>query len=225
MKSGTCVALLLAGAFFLSSCYHQDDHYSGAGNGNYNNNNGNTGSGGYPYVFDEEFNGGDHYGWTFTDAADSAYASITSGSYQYVDYSAVLSNLAVVNTGANTGGNFTVTTRIKSNKVMGLIFGASGTDNGYAFFIDTAGNYSLYREGYGGAASTVIIPFTQDSANALKNNWNVLEIDQVSNTWTGFINGAQVFSFAAPSLAGAQFGFKVLPGTIGYADYLMVKSY
>jgi len=156
MKSGTCVALLLAGVFFLSSCYRQDHHYSGAGNGNYNNNNGNTGSGGYPYVFDEEFNGGDHYGWTFTDAADSAYASITGGSYQYVDYSAVLSNLAVVNTGANTGGNFTVTARIKSNKVMGLIFGASGTDNGYAFFIDTAGNYSLYREGYGGAASTVI---------------------------------------------------------------------
>ena len=215
-------AMLVAGSLIFSSCYRHDNYDYPQNN---NNNHHTTNTGGYTYEFDEEFNGADLYGWTFADAADSAYSSITGGSYQYVDYSAMLSNMVVVNTGANTNSNFTVTTRIKSNKIMGLIFGASSTDNGYALYIDTAGNYSLYREGFGTAASTVIIPSTQDSLYAIKNNWNVLELDQINNTWTAYINGTMIFNIASSPLSGSQFGFKVLPGTIGYADYLDVKSY
>ena len=211
--------LLLAGTI-LTSCV-QKNYY----NTNPNNNNNNNNNTGYTYTFDEEFNGSDNYGWNFTDAADSAYASITAGSYQYVDYSLAKSNMSVVSTGANMTGNFTITTRIKSNNLMGLIFGASSTDNGYAFYVDSAGYYSLYKEGAGTVASTVIIPSTQDTLYALKKDWNALEVDQVNNTWTGYINGTQVFTMAARSLSGASTGFKILPGTIGYADYLTVKSY
>jgi hypothetical protein len=230
MKSANCLAIVglcLITTLTVTSCYHRDDYNSYPNN---NNSNGNTGTRGninpgYPAEFDEEFNGTDHYAWSFTDAADSAYASISNGSYQYVDYSAVLSNFLTVNTGINTQINFSVIARIKSNKIMGLVFGASTSDNGYAFYIDTAGNYSLYKEGTGSTASTVVIPSTQDTAHAVKNNWNTLEIDQANNQWTGSINGNQVFQITAPAVTGSAFGFKVLPGTIGYADYLVVKNY
>ena len=213
-----CLLLGLSASF--TSCVRRDhDDYNTYPNNtnNNNNNNGNT-------VFDEEFNATDNYAWAFTDAADSAYAGISNGNYQYVDYSTKLSNMSVVSTGINTQNNFTVSTSIKSNNIMGLIFGASPSNNGYAFYIDTAGNYSLYQEGYGSAASTVIIPSTQDTLYAIKNNYNTLEVDQTNGTWTGYINGTQVFSMAARSLAGNNFGFKVLPGTIGYADYIIVKN-
>ena len=215
------VVLFFAGMAIFTSCMQRDDYNTNPNNTGHNNNWHNPG---YPQEFDEEFNGADNYGWSFTDAADSAYASITNGSYQYVDYSAILSNMSVVNTGVNTNGNFTVQTRVKSNKVMGLIFGASAADNGYAFYIDTAGNYSLYKEGMGTTASTLIIPSTYDSL-AAKNDWNTLEVDQTSSNWTGFINGTQVFQMTARPISGANFGFKILPGTVGYADYLVVKSY
>jgi len=223
--------LLLSGSLLFTSCYERGD-YNAAPNNNYNNNYNNRGNTtttninpGYPAEMDEEFNGPDHYGWTFTDAADSTYGSVSNGSYQLVDYGTTLSSMIVVNTGINTQSNFTVTTRIESNKIMGLVFGASATSNGYAFYIDTSGNYSLYKEGTGTTASTVIIPSTQDSLYAVKDSWNVLEINQTDSTWTGYINGTQVFSMAASSLSGSEFGFKILPGTIGYADYLVVKNY
>jgi hypothetical protein len=170
--------------------------------------------------FDEQFNGTDAHGWSFTDTADSAYAGISNGSYQYVDYSAVKSSATVVPTGVNVGKNFVVKTRLKSNNVMGLIFGASSTNYGYAFYIDTAGNYALYQEYPGSNASIPIIPFTEDTLYAHKNDWNDLEVDQVNGVWTGYINGTQVFSMAARSLGGNSFGFKILPGTTGYADFL-----
>jgi len=220
------IGICVTGSMFLASCVQRNDYPYG-NNGN-NGNNGNyynhTTDTSYQNVFDEEFNGGDHYAWSFTDPTDSAYASISNGSYVYVDYSTVQSNMTVVNTGANTQGNFTVQTRIKSNNIMGLVFGASSSDNGYAFYIDTAGNYSLYKEGTGTSASTTIIPSTQDSLYAVKDNWNVLEIDQVGGNWTGYINGTQVFQMAARTISGSNFGFKVLPATVGYADYLVVKS-
>ncbi len=217
--------LLLTGSLVLTSCYQRDNYNQGPYNGNNNHHGNNNNTGAFNYIFDEEFNGSDNYGWNFADPADSAYATITGGSYEYVDYSALLSNMAVVNTSALTSQDFTVTTRIKSNKIMGLIFGASNTDNGYAFYVDTAGNYSLYKEGTGSVASTVIIPSTQDTLYASKNNWNTLELDQINNTWTGYINGTMIFNIAAQPLSGAQFGFKVLPGTTGFADYIVVKSY
>jgi hypothetical protein len=57
------------------------------------------------------------------------------------------------------------------------------------------------------------------------NGWNTIEIEQIGNRWKGYINGSQMFSIPAHTLAGNKFGFKVLPGTIGYADYLKVTSY
>lgn len=215
------LGLFMAGSALFASCV-QKDYYNSDPNNTNNNNNGHNP--GYTYEFDEEFNGPDNYGWTFTDATDSAYASITNGSYQYVDYSAVLSNASTVNTGANTQSNFSVLTRIKSNKQMGLIFGASATSNGYAFYIDTAGNYSLYQEGTDSTASTVVIASTADSS-ATRNNWNTLELDQTNGNWTGLINGTQVFQVTTRQLSGSRFGFKILPGTVGYADYLVVKNY
>jgi hypothetical protein len=176
-------------------------------------------------VYNEQFNGRDNTVWNFTDAVDSAFASVTDTGYQYVDYSAVKSSMTVVSTSANVADNFTVTTRVRSNNMIALIFGASATSNGYAFYVDTAGNYSLYEEGYGATASTVVIPSTQDTLYALKKNWNTLEIDQANGTWTGYINGTQVFSMTARSLAGGSFGFKILPGTIGYASSLEVQGY
>jgi hypothetical protein len=222
MIARQCVAiigLIVSGSFLFTSCIINEDH-----NATPNNNNNHNGGTTVSYQFNEEFNGADKYGWSFTNASDSAYASITNDAYQYVDYSAVKSNLAVVNTGINTQNNFTASTRIKSNKVMGLIFGASVTSNGYAFYIDTAGSYSLYREGFGFSPSTVVIPTTRDTLYARKNDWNVLQIDQVNNTWSGYINGTRVFTMSAGSLSGGQFGYKVLPGTIGYADYLIIKN-
>jgi len=213
------LGLLVAGAALFTSCERRD-YYNAPPN---NNNNGNTT--GNTYVFDEEFNGADNYGWDFSDPTDSAYASISNGSYVYTDYSAVKSNMSILSTGANVTNSLTITTRIKSSNMMGLIFGASSTSNGYAFYVDTAGNYSLYQEGNGANASIPIIPSTQDTLYALKKDWNTLEIDQVSGIWTGYINGTQVFTMAARSLGGSSFGFKILPGTVGYADYLVVKSY
>ena len=215
-QSLAIIGLLLAGTVAFTSCV-QKNYYEANPNNQGNNNNGS-----YSYTFDEEFNGADNYGWNFTDAADSAYASIINGNYQYVDYSSAKSNMSVVSTGANTAGNFTVQTRLQSNNMMGLIFGASSSDNGYALYIDGSGNYSLYKEGTG-VASTVIIPSTPDGS-AVKKGWNTIEVDQVNNNWTGYINGTQVFQVAARTVSGDRFGFKVLPGTIGYADYLIVNS-
>ena len=141
----SCAALFMAAGLLFSSCYHRDDYNSYPNNNNNNNNNNGNANNNSPrgnttqvdtVVYDEEFNGSDHQGWSFTDATDSAYTSITGGSYQYVDYSAVKSNFVTVNTGVSTSGNFKVTTRIKSNKIMGLVFGASSSDNGYAFYVD-----------------------------------------------------------------------------------------
>ena len=218
-------ALLGAALLFSASCV-QRNYYQATPN-NYNNNNHNNGNNDttYSYIFDEEFNGTDHYGWTFTDPTDSTYAGISGGNYQFVDYSTTNYPSSIVYTNANTSGNFTVQARIESNNMMGLIFGASSGSNGFAFYVDSNGYYSLYQEGSGTTASTVVIPSTQDTLYATKKGWNLLEVDQVNGNWTGFINGTQVFSMTARTLPGSGFGFKVVPNTVGYADYIEVKSY
>lgn len=219
MKQNSFIASalgLMIGCGLFASCV-QKNYYNSTPNNNLNTNAG-------QYFFDEEFNGADNYGWTFTSPTDSAYASITGGSYQYVDYSALKSSMSFVGTGANVQNNFMVTTRIKSNNIMGLIFGASATSNGYAFYVDTAGNYSLYQEGNGANASIPIVPSTQDTLYAHKNDWNIIELDQVNGVWTAYINGTQVFTMAARALSGSGFGYKILPGTTAYADYLTVRN-
>ncbi len=217
------IGLFVAGTALFTSCIQRTDYNTNPNNNNYHNNNGLNP--GYTQEFDEEFNGADKYGWTFTDAAELSRSEYYKQELSICrDYSNVLSNMSVVNTNVNTQGNFTVITRVKSNKIMGLVFGASSSSNGYAFYIDTVGNYSLYQEGAGTALSTVIIPSTSDTL-AAKNDWNTLEVDQTNGNWTGFINGTQVFQMTARSVSGSNFGFKILPGTIGYADYIVVKSY
>jgi hypothetical protein len=218
------LGLAVAICLFNAACVQKNYYNANPNNNNNNNSNNNSNNSGYPNVFDEEFNNGDHYGWSFTSAADSAYSSISNGSYQYVDYSATQYNTTTVNTGNNVSGNFTVQTRIQSNNMMGLIFGAATNDNGYALYIDSLGNYSLYKEGIGSVATSVVIAPVQDTLYIIKKGWNTVEVDQISNTWTGYINGTQVFSIPARPIAGSNFGFKVAPATIGYADYLIVKS-
>jgi len=115
-------ALVTCGTIFMTSCYREDNNYPNNSANNYNSNpRGYTKDSTYtasnPYVFDEEFNGPDYHNWTFTDSTDSAYAGIINGSYEYVDYSTTYSNMSVVNTGASVTNNFTVSTRIKSNKI------------------------------------------------------------------------------------------------------------
>jgi len=208
----------------IGSCMGRDhDYNAGQNNNNYNHNhNYNTDS---AFSYDEEFNGKDNNVWTYTDAADSAYASVTDSGYQYVDYSAVKSAMTTVYTGVSVADNFTATTRVKSNHMIGLIFGASTTSNGYSFYIDTAGNYSIYQEGMGSTASTNIVPVTQDSLHALKNTWNTLEVEQVNGVWNFYINGSQVNTMTARTLSGNGFGYKVAPATVGYASYLKVQGY
>ena len=215
------IAAFTTGVLLFSACI-QKNYYDTNPN-NYPNNNNND-SNRTSYFFDEEFNGADRYGWNFTDAADSTYASISNGTYQFVDYSTTNYPNSIVWTNNSVSGTLTIQTRIESNNMMGLVFGASSSDNGYAFYVDSNGYYSLYKEGYGSVASTTIIPSTQDTLYAVKKGWNALEVDQANGTWTGYINGTQVFSMAARTLAGSGFGFKVAPATIGYADYLVVKS-
>ncbi len=215
--------LVIAGLLTLPGCI-QKNYYDANPNNNGNNYHSND-STTTTYIFDDEFNGTDRYGWSFTDAADSTYASISGGTYQFVDYSKTNYPNSVVMTNASTSGTLTIQTRIQSNNMMGLVFGTSSSDNGYAFYVDSNGYYSLYKEGFGSVASTTIIPSTQDTMYATKKGWNTLEVDQANGTWTGYINGTQVFSMAARTLGGSGFGFKVAPATVGYADYLYVKSY
>ena len=136
------LALVSAGIIFAGSvitgCVQKNDYNSNPHYNGYNNNNGAGNTSGYTYIYDQEFNSGNVAGWVFTDAADSAYSTISDGSLQYVNYSFAKSSTSLVTTQANINGNFTVQTKLESNKIIGLIFGASATDNGYAFYIDTA---------------------------------------------------------------------------------------
>src|ERR1035438_1147076 len=101
-------ALLVSMSSFFTSCIERGNYNTYPNNGNNTTNDTKGGiNPGYPAEFDEQFNGADKYGWSFTDAADSAYAGINNGSYQYVDYSTIQSNMSTVNTGINTQINFT----------------------------------------------------------------------------------------------------------------------
>ena len=209
-------SILVAGSLLMTSCMQRDQYQPDPMNNNHYTNTTTS--------FDEEFNGSDIYNWSFTDPTDSAYAGISNGYYQFVDYSKTYYPESFVTTGINTQNNFTVKSSIKSSNMMALIFGASSTDNGYALYIDSMGYYSLYKEGIGSIASTVILPSTQDTLYASKKGWNTIELDQVNGTWSGFINGTEIFQMSARTISGSGFGFKVVPGTTGYADYITVQN-
>jgi hypothetical protein len=212
IKYTSAVLLLVLGTMGFSSCIYKEDN-------TYNPQP--TQPVGYQYVFNEEFDN-DARGWTFDDPYDSAYAFVSNSLYKFVDYSYNGgTHTAVVPTGANTNYDFLAQTRMKSNYAMALIFGASNSDYGYSLFIDEQGYFALYDEGNSNSNIETIIDWT--SSSAISSGWNDVEIEQVGDRWYGYVNNVKIFETPARYLSGNQFGFMVLAGTTGYADYLTVK--
>jgi hypothetical protein len=176
---------------------------------------------GYQYVFDDNFNY-DAHNWSFNDPANSAYVSIQNGLLNY-SYHPVTSgtNTVAVATGMNTGSDFLIQSRIKSDNAMGLVFGVSNSNYGYSFFIDDNGSFAVYSEGNSATPVKTIIDWQYSSA--IQAGWNDIEVEQVGNYWKGYINGTKVFEIQAQYLGGSKVGFIVLAGTTGYADYLTVQ--
>ena len=202
-------AILFFSSVLFTSCIIREEHY---------NTNPQPQPTGYQYIFNEDFNN-DTRGWAFDDQRDSAYALVTNGLYKFVDYSFNGGyHIAAVKTNANVYRDFKVQTRMKSNYAMALIFGASGSDYGYSFFIDEAGYFAIYKEGL---TPQSIISWQYNSA--IRPDWNDVELEQVGDYWYGYINGKKVFQTPARNLNGSQFGFMVLANTTGYADYLTIK--
>jgi hypothetical protein len=173
---------------------------------------------GYQHTFNEEFNN-DNKGWAFDDQTDSAYALVTNGVYKFVDYSKTGgTHIAAVPTGANINKNWIAQTRLKSDYAMALIFGASNNSFGYSFFIDESGYFAVYKEG---SPAEAIINWQHSSV--INNTWNDIEVEQVGDYWYFYINDTKVAQTPARVLSGSQFGFMVLPGTTGSAEYLTVK--
>lgn len=212
-KLTSITALVLLAAITFTGCRMYDDDY-------YEPNPGPPS--GYQFEFVEEFDN-DTRGWAFDDPVDSAYALVQNGEYKFVDYSLTGGlHTAVVPTSANVDNNFLVKTRLESNYVMGLIFGASNTDFGFSFFIDNAGYFAIYNEG-GNSQSFQILQDWTASSVIKETGYNDVEIEQRSGNWYFYINGTQVASMNAHYLPGDQFGFMVLENTTGYADYLRLK--
>lgn len=176
---------------------------------------------GYRYIFDDNFNSNIN-NWAFSDPKNSAYVDILNGMLRY-NYlpNASGTNTVAVNTGANLRNDFLVQTRIKSDNAMGLVFGVSNNDYGYSFFIDGQGSFAVYKEGDAYTPVKTIIDWTY--SNSINPGWNDVEIEQIGDYWTGYINGTKVFEIEAMYLAGVKCGFIVLSGTTGYADYLTVQ--
>ena len=173
---------------------------------------------GYENSFNEEFEV-DNRGWAFSDQEDSAYALVSNGVYKFVDYSKTGgTHIAAVPTGANVNRNWIAQTRLRSDYAMALIFGASQNSFGYSFFIDESGYYAFFKEG---SSPQAVIDWTHNSA--IKSGWNDVELEQVGEYWYGYVNGTKVFETPARILTGSQFGFMVLAGTTGSAEYLTVK--
>lgn len=205
------IALVFIAALAFTGCIYKSDNYNPPPQNN-----------SYTNIFNEDFYN-DNLGWTFDDPADSAFAFVTQdGLYKFVDYSYKGGyHTAVVPTGFYANQNFLVQARMRSNNAMGLIFGASNNDYGYSIFIDDSGYFAVYKEGSANTPIATIIDW--QSTNAIHAGWNDVEIEQVGNTWYGYINNTQVFQTPAQYIVGSRCGFMVLANTTGYADYLTVK--
>lgn len=176
---------------------------------------------GYQYSFNDDFNN-DINNWEFSDGANAAYVNIMNGNLKYTYLPANTgTNTVAVATGANVKRDFLVQTKLKSDNAMGLVFGVSNKDYGYSFFIDGQGSFAVYKEGSAGTPVKTIIDWTY--TDAIQVNWNDVELEQVGDYWTGYINGTKVFEIQSQYLSGSKFGFIVLDGTTGYADYLTVQ--
>lgn len=178
---------------------------------------------GYQTVFNDDFVD-NRNNWVFDDVNNDAYVDIYDGRLEYYYYPVNAgTNTVAVQTGARLNNNFLVQTRIRSNYAMGLAFGVSNTNYGYSFFIDNQGYFAVYKEGSANVPVETIVDWTQSSAIRQGNAWNDVEIEQVGGYWVGYINGVQVFDIPAQYLGGTKFGFIVLDGTQGYAEYLTVQ--
>ena len=177
---------------------------------------------GYQYSFSDEFNY-DAHNWSFSDGVNRAQVYVSNGQLNYNYHpSANGTNTVAINTGWDrTLRNWDLQTRLSSDNGMAVVWGVSNSDNGYSLFIDNRGYFAVYDEGTSSIAPAAIINWTQNTA--IRNGWNDIEVEQTGNTWTGFINGTQVFSIAAHTLYGDKIGYEVLANTNGSADYLDVR--
>jgi hypothetical protein len=207
--------LILCSFFTLvlaSSCVHNDSYYSPQPQ-----------QPGYQYEFSEDFNQ-DTRGWAFDDPADSAYGLVQNGIYKMVDYSLTGGfQTAIVPTGCNVDGNFSVQTSLQSNYQFALIMGTSQTHNGYSFFIDNDyQQFAIYDEGSASQNYKVLQDWT--TSNAInKTGFNKIEVEQQNSVWNFYINNTKVASLQAQYLASDNFGFMTLENMTGQADYLYVK--
>jgi hypothetical protein len=212
----SALLFILFGSIALTGCIVEDNRYDPP-----------PPPSGYQYIFDEDFNN-DIRGWEFEKPNDSAYGYLDNiGIFNFIDYSANWGTYsAVVPVGLNPDNDFLAQSRFRSDNAMAMVFGASNHDYGYTFFVDNEqGLFAVYYEGDDDPTNPK--PFQTllnwQASSAIQSGYNKVEIEQVGNYWYGYINDSKVFEIPARYLAGDQFGFMVLPGTTGKADYLTVK--
>ena len=182
-----------------------------------------------PYYFVDDFND-NRNDWQFADGNNLAYGVINNGTFK-IDYNDDLSEAYYVSRGINlnVANDFTLSTRIGSNKNMGLLFGYNGATGsyGYSFTVDYNGYFALYDEGGNGYGADIsaIVPATTRSFVRLNGDWNELKIEKRANRWYGYINGVQVFNIGGQNLKGNGVGFVVMSNTQGEADYIQAEWY
>lgn len=182
-----------------------------------------------PISFVEDFNDNSN-NWQFADGTNLAYGIIGNGTFK-IDYNDNLHEAYYVSKSIdmNIYNDFTLTTRIGSNKNMGLLFGYNAVNNnyGYSFTVDYDGYYALYDEGGNGNGGNIsaIVPKTKASFVNRNGDWNDLKIEKRGNSWIGYINGNRVFNVAAQRLSGGMVGFVVVSNTQGEADYIQADWY
>jgi len=199
----SALLLVAATALFITSC-HKDNNSSG-----------------YRYGYDDEFNA-DTHNWSFNLPSIGASVDVSGGYLNYNYYPASYgTNTVAIETGLDVTSDFSIQSSIKTNYQMGIAFGVSNSDYGYALFIDNSGSYALYDEGNSSITPVAIVDWTR--GDVVSNAFNTVEIDQVGSSWAGYINGNQVFSVPARTFYGTKVGFIVNASTTGYADYLNVQ--
>ncbi|MBS1630755.1 MAG: hypothetical protein JST27_11935 [Bacteroidetes bacterium] len=173
----------------------------------------------YSHSFSDDFNT-DRYGWGFTDRANDASVYFSNGRLHY-DYHPANNgtNMVAVSTGMSSAvTRFDLQTRIHSNNAMALVWGASSSEYGYSFFIDSRGYFAVFDEGNVSLPARAVVDWTR--SGAVRDDWNDLELQANGSNWIGYINGVQVFQIPARTLYGSQIGYMVLANTNGDAEFI-----